>query len=113
MPGSRCWTCPARPPRRLFAVVAHGDVEGANGVRRAISDWLRFMELRPAGSMAELDRYIGYWEPYAASHGALDKDEAVQEEVRNAARTLLAAVAAWRSGHLAPPGGNLRPARNK
>ncbi len=107
------WDYPRHLKDRLFSVVAHGDVEGANGVRRAISDWLRFMELRPAGTLAELDRYIGYWEPYATSHDALDKDDAVQEEVRNAARTLLAAVAAWRSGHLAPPGGNLRPARNK
>ncbi len=94
-------------------MVAHGDVEGANGVRRAISDWLRFLELRPAGNTAELARYIGYWEPYATSHDALDKDEAMQEKVRNAARTLLSAVAAWRSGHLNPPDANLRPARNK
>ncbi len=46
------------------------------------------MQLVPAGVPAELDRYIGYWEPYATSHEALDKDQAVQEEVRNAARTL-------------------------
>jgi hypothetical protein len=75
--------------------VVHGDVEGASGVRRAISDWLRFMDLRPAGGMAELDRYIGYFEPYATSHDSLDRDTAMQEEVRNAARTL------WRPS---PPG---------
>jgi len=46
---------------RLFSVVVHGDVEGAADVRRAISDWLCFMHLCPAGPAAELDRYIGYW----------------------------------------------------
>ena len=47
------------------------------------------MHLVPAGPHAELDRYIGYWKPYATSHEELDADKAVQEEVRNAARTLL------------------------
>jgi hypothetical protein len=50
------------------------------------------MELAPAGPLAELDRYIGYWEPYATSHVALDHDLATQGEVRNAAKTLLDAV---------------------
>jgi hypothetical protein len=67
----------------------------------------------PAGVSAELDRYIGYWEPYATSHDALDKDTAVQEEVRNAARTLLEAVQARRSGHFVDPGKNLKPPRQK
>ena len=88
-------------------------MEGASGVRRALSDWLTFMELRPAGGMAEVDRYIGYWEPYATSHDALDRDTAIQEEVRNAARTLLSAVASWRSGHRAPADAGLTPPRNK
>lgn len=57
---------------RLFAVVVHGDVEGAENVRRSIADWLRFMKLAPAGPTAELDRYIGYWQPYATSHEELD-----------------------------------------
>jgi multimeric flavodoxin WrbA len=77
---------------RFFSVIVHGDAEGAEGVRRSLSDWLRSMHLRPAGRLAELDRYIGYWEPYATNHLALDRDEAIQAEVMNAARTLLAAV---------------------
>ena len=40
-----------------------------------------------AKQLAELDRYIGYYEPYATSHEELDADKCVQEEVRNAART--------------------------
>jgi multimeric flavodoxin WrbA len=107
------WDYPRHLKDRLFSVVVHGDVEGASGVRRAISDWLRFMDLRPAGGMAELDRYIGYFEPYATSHDALDKDTAMQEEVRNAARTLLAAVAAWRAGHLQPTDAGLSEPRPK
>jgi hypothetical protein len=48
--------------------------------------------------LAEVDRYLGYWEPYATSHAALDRDLAVQEEARNAARTLLETVAGRRAG---------------
>ena len=57
--------------------MVHGDVEGAENVRRSISDWLCFMNLSPAGPLAELDRYIGYWKPYATSHEELDADTAV------------------------------------
>ena len=76
-----------------------GCQEGAENVRRSISDWLRFMHLSPAGPTAELDRYVvGYWKPYATSHADLDADPAIQEEVRNAARTLLQAVGAQLEG---------------
>ena len=40
------------------------------------------MGLIDAGPQARLDRYIGYYEPYATSHAALDRDDGVQEEVR-------------------------------
>ena len=40
----------------------------------SLADWLRFMQLKPAGPSAELDRYIGYWKPYATSHDELDAD---------------------------------------
>jgi multimeric flavodoxin WrbA len=98
---------------RLFSVVVHGDVEGVQDVRRAISDWLCFMHLRPAGPTAQLDRYIGYWQPYATSHDELDADQAVQEEVRNAARTLLEGVQAMRSGKLVNAGEHLSHPRQK
>ena len=106
------WDYPRHLAGRLFAVVVHGDVEGAENVRRSVSDWLRFMHLAPAGPLAELDRYIGYWQPYATSHDELDADTAVQEEVRNAARTLLEAVAAQRSG-IRFAGDDLREPRQK
>jgi hypothetical protein len=88
-------------------------VEGANGVRHSLGDWLRFMQLEPAGLHAEIDRYIGYWQPYATSHDALDADEAIQDEVRNAARTLLEAVQARKAGKLISPGEELAQPRQK
>jgi multimeric flavodoxin WrbA len=107
------WDYPRHLAGRLFAVVVHGDVEGAENVRRSISDWLCFMHLCPAGPTAELDRYIGYWKPYATSHDELDADTAVQEEVRNAARALVEAIEAKRSGHLVVAGAHLDPPRQK
>jgi hypothetical protein len=44
------------------------------------------MGLIDAGTQARLDRFIGYYQSYAKSHEVLDRDEAVQEEVRNVAR---------------------------
>ena len=107
------WDYPRHLAGRLFSVVVHGDVEGAENVRRSLSDWLRFMHLVPAGPSAELDRYIGYWKPYATSHDELDADTAIQEEVRNAARTLLEAVTAKRSGQFVAAGEELSPPRQK
>ncbi|HET6526856.1 flavodoxin family protein [Sphingopyxis sp.] len=98
---------------RLFAVVVHGDVEGAENVRRSLSDWMTSIHMAPAGPRAELDRYIGYFEPYATSHTAFDKDRAVQGEVRNAARTLLEAVRAKRSGKQLIAGAGLEAPRDK
>jgi hypothetical protein len=56
------------------------------------------MKLIPATPEAALDRYIGYWKPYAMSHDELDADGAVQEEVRNVARALLEGLALARAG---------------
>ncbi|NML05136.1 flavodoxin family protein [Sphingomonas sp. G-3-2-10] len=109
----RGWDYPRQLANRCFSVVVHGDVEGAENVRRAIADWLRFMQLCPAGVRAELDRYIGYWEPYATSHEALDKDEAVQGEVRNAALTLLEGVRQARAGMQINAGSHLKAPREK
>jgi multimeric flavodoxin WrbA len=107
------WDYPRHLAGRLFSVVVHGDVEGVENVRRSISDWLCYMHLSPAGPIAELDRYIGYWKPYATSHDELDADLAVQEEVRNAARALLEAVLAKRAGKLVSAGERLQEPRQK
>jgi multimeric flavodoxin WrbA len=105
------WDYPRHLAGRVFSVVVHGDVEGAENVRRSISDWLCFMHLCPAGPAAGLDRYI--WKPYATSHADLDADAAIQEEVRNAARTLLEAVRGRLEGKLITAGENLRQPRQK
>jgi multimeric flavodoxin WrbA len=107
------WDYPKHLQGRVFSVVVHGDVEGAENVRRSLSDWLRFMDLVPAGGNAELDRYIGYWQPYATSHEALDADQAIQEEVRNATRTLVEAAKASQRGDLLMAGRGLTPPRQK
>ena len=60
------------------------------------------MGLIDAGDQARLDRYIGYYEPYATSHDALDRDDAVQEETRNVARAV-ARVTARCAGASSPP----------
>lgn len=107
------WDYPRHLAGRRFAVVVHGDVEGAENVRRAIADWLEFMRLRPAGTLSQLDRYIGYWKPYATSHEALDDDESIRQEVRNAALALAAAVLADRAGQGVDPEDGLSPPRQK
>ncbi len=107
------WSYPRHLAGRLFSIVVHGDAEGALGLRRALSDWLVSMQLRPAGNASELDRYIGYWKPYATSHDELDADTAVQQEVRIVAQTLIAATAAQRSGQLANTELAIAPPRQK
>jgi len=107
------WDYPQHLAGRLFGVVVHGDVEGAEGVRRSISDWLRFMGFEAAGKKAEVDRYIGYWKPYATSHQELDADLAMQGEVRNAAKTVCEAIDAKRAGKWLSAGQDLHPPRQK
>jgi multimeric flavodoxin WrbA len=94
------WDYPQHLAGRAYGLVVHGDVAGIEGVRRALSDWLDWMGLIDAGVQARLDRHIGYFEPYATSHEALDRDTAVQEEVRNVARAVAHAVAELRAGRL-------------
>ncbi|HET9220080.1 MAG TPA: flavodoxin family protein [Terriglobia bacterium] len=94
------WNYPRHLANRVFAVVVHGDAEGAETLRRSLVDWLTDMKLVPAAPTATFDRYVGYYEPYATSHDALDRDEGLQNEVRNAARSLVNAVGLARSGRL-------------
>jgi hypothetical protein len=72
------WLDPASRSRVLlvYGLVVHGDVAGIDGSRRKLSDWLDWMGFIDAGFQSRLDRYIGYYEPSATSHVALDKDTA-------------------------------------
>jgi multimeric flavodoxin WrbA len=92
------WPYPRHLAGRHFGIVAHGDSVGAETLRRSLVDWLTDMSLISAGGMAEADGYIGYMEPYATSHQALDEDKNFHEEVRNVARTLANAVKMKRAG---------------
>jgi multimeric flavodoxin WrbA len=91
------WDYPRHLAGRSFGVVVHGDADGVETLRRSLTDWLSDMQLIAAQG-AELGRYIGYYEPYATSHEALDKDAALQEEVRNTVRALVNGMRAVRAG---------------
>lgn len=107
----RGWPYPRHLAGRGFSVVVHGDAAGAESLRRGLHDWLSDMQLVPAGPAASLDRYVGYYEPYATSHRALDADQALVEEVRGAAATLAECVTRLRAGWqpAAPPAPSPRP----
>ena len=94
------WGYPKHLDKRVYGLVVHGDVAGIEGSRRALSDWLDWMGLVDAGDQARLDRYVGYYEPYATSHDTLDGDQAMQEETRNVARAVARVTRALRSGAL-------------
>ncbi|MDP1673672.1 MAG: flavodoxin family protein [Burkholderiales bacterium] len=94
------WDYPQHLAGRVYGLLVHGDVAGIEDSRRGLSDWLDWMGFIDAGPQARLDRYIGYFEPYATSHEALDKDVAIQEEARNVALAVAKAVVELRSGNL-------------
>lgn len=107
------WPYPKHLAGRAFGVIVHGDVAGTEATRRALTDWLSWMGLVESGSMSQLDRMIGYYEPYATSHDALDADTGVQEETRNAARAVAETVRLLREGKLPLPTVGLRQPRPK
>lgn len=107
------WDYPKHLAGRAYGVVVHGDVAGIEGTRRSLCDWLDWMGLIDAGTQARLDRYIGYYEPYATSHNTLDADKAVLAEVRNVAKAVAGAVTALRAGTLSQPDKGLQQPRPK
>jgi multimeric flavodoxin WrbA len=107
------WDYPKHLAGRTYGVVVHGDAAGIEDVTHALCDWLDWMGLVGAGPASTLDRYIGYFQPYATSHEALDADTAVQEEVRNVARAVANAVRDLRAGKLSAPDRGLRTPRPK
>jgi multimeric flavodoxin WrbA len=103
------WDYPQHLKGRGFSVVVHGDVAGVEAARAALCDWLRWMSMIQAGSQGSTASYVGYYEPYATSHDALDKDKGFQGEVRNAALSLVNLVKDLRSGHVPPDAKLERP----
>jgi len=71
------------------------------------------MGLIDAGPAARLDRFIGYYKPYATSHDELDRDTNVQAETRNVALAVAEAVRELRAGHLSASDARLQRPRPK
>lgn len=107
------WPYPKHLAGRVYGVVVHGDVAGIEGQRRALCDWLEWMGLVDAGHAARLDRYIGYYAPYATSHDDLDRDMALVEEVHHVARAVVRAIGDLRQHRLSRPDADLTPPRPK
>jgi hypothetical protein len=82
-------------------------------VRDILSEWLTSIGLHPAGAQSAIGTYIGYYEPYATSHEALDGEKALFIEVENAARSLAELVRQIRAGTFRPPDAGLRDPRQK
>jgi multimeric flavodoxin WrbA len=96
------WDYPRHLAGRSYSVVVHGDSAGTENLRRSLSDWLNDMHLIQAGGASCIDRFIDYYGKYATSHDAFDKDTALHEEVRNAARALITQMMQHRAGVEAP-----------
>ncbi len=109
----RGWDYPKHLAGRVYGLVVHGDVAGAESLKHALADWLDWMGLAAAGKQACLERYVGYYQNYAQSHEALDADTALQQEVRNVALSVAHAVAALRGGKFLPPDAGLPAPRPK
>ncbi len=106
------WSYPRHLAGRVFSIIVHGDTAGVEPLRRMLTDTLTDMQLRPAGEVALVDRYIGYYKPYSTSHAELDADDALHEEIGNAARALHEGVLRYRRGEHAP-GAELKDPRPK
>jgi multimeric flavodoxin WrbA len=107
------WNYPRHLAGRVFAVAVHGDAAGVENLRRILSDWLEDIGMIAAGHLSHVGAYIGYLGSYAESHADLDKDKAVQADVRTAAAALAKAVTLMRAGKLPQPDAGLREARPK
>jgi multimeric flavodoxin WrbA len=107
------WPYPRHLAGRAFAVVAHGDSQGHEDLRRSLTQWLTDIGMSQAGDSAAFDTVIGYYEPYATSHEKLDQSPEIFTEVSNAAQSLVRRVRALRSGAYVPPDAGLRHPRQK
>jgi hypothetical protein len=77
---------------QLSPSAAWASVRWRAQLRRTFLDAASFDNGKGAG--------IGYGEPYATRHDALDRDEPMQEETRNVARAVARAVTELRTGRL-------------
>jgi len=94
------WDYPQHLGRRVYRVIVHDDVAGIEGSRRALTGWLEWMGFIDAGAQARIDRFIGYYEPYATASTASIGMTPCKEEVRNVARLVVKAVVELRADRL-------------
>ena len=94
------WDYPRHLEGRVFSLVVHGDTMGVDDSKNALTSWLTEISLIPASVYGLLGRYIGYFGTYADSHKELDKDKALQDEVKLAAKSLCITVQSERAKKL-------------
>jgi multimeric flavodoxin WrbA len=109
----RGWPYPKHLSGRLYGLIVHGDVAGPERVDHDLADWLDWMGLISAGAKARLERFIGYYEPYATSHETLDNDEAMLIEAENVAKSVARGIADLRAGKLGQPDRDVKDPRPK
>jgi multimeric flavodoxin WrbA len=107
------WGYPKHLAGRAFSIVTHGDAAGPENLRRMLTDWLTDMELVPAPRIAQIDTWIGWYEPYATSHDELDTDADLFTELDNAAGALCNLVTQIRTGQYKPADAGLEDPREK
>lgn len=101
------WDFPKHLAGRAFSLVVHGDSTGIEEVKHALTGWLTDMDLIPAGKGGVAASYIGYYEPYAKSHEALDKNKDFWIEAESAAKSLVNQVRFIREAQYMDPDKNL------
>ena len=107
------WDYPRHLAGRAFAVVVHGDAAGTETLRRSCpTGWRTWAWSRPATPPSST-AISATTSPMPTSHDALDRDRALQEETRNAARALVEAVKLMRRGKFAAARCRLREVRPK
>ena len=94
------WDYPRHLEGRVFSLVVHGDTQGVDELKNALTSWLTEIMLIPSGVYGQIARYIGYYGTYAESHNELDKDHALWEEVQMASKSLAMNVTAERAKKL-------------
>ena len=109
---ARGWPYPKHLAGRVYGLIVHGDVAGIE-YGRALCRLARLDGAYRRRAKARLDRFIGYYEPYATSHEALDKDKAMLAEAANVTKAVAQAVAELRAGKLPQPDSGFTDPRPK
>lgn len=94
------WDYPRHLEGRIYSLFVHGDTMGVDDVKNSLTSWLNEMMLIPSSVYGQVGRYIGYYGTYADSHRALDRDQALFEEIKISCEALALNITAERSRKL-------------